>query len=61
MTTRDERLAGVSRRAVAYVRGESAEDRGCGSQDGQRQAIARYAEDRGLQLVGEYIDREAER
>jgi hypothetical protein len=41
------------RRAVAYIR-ESTEEQGRGySPDGQRQAIARYAEDYGLELIDE--------
>jgi hypothetical protein len=49
------------RRAVAYVR-ESTEEQGRGySPDGQRQAIARYAEDHSLDLVDEYLDFETGR
>ena len=49
------------RRAVAYVR-ESTERQGRGySPDGQRQAIARYAEDHGLELIDEYLDFETGR
>ena len=49
------------RRAVAYVR-ESTEEQGRGySPDGQRQAIARYAHDHGLELVDEYLDFETGR
>jgi DNA invertase Pin-like site-specific DNA recombinase len=49
------------RRAVAYVR-ESTEEQGRGySPDGQRQAIARYAEDHGLELIDEYMDFETGR
>jgi hypothetical protein len=49
------------RRAVAYVR-ESTEEQGRGySPDGQRQAIARYAEDHGLELIDEYLDFETGR
>lgn len=52
----DEVGAVSQRRAVAYVR-ESTEEQGRGySPDGQRQAIARYAEDHGLQLADEYLD-----
>jgi site-specific DNA recombinase len=44
------------RRAAAYIR-ESTEEQGRGySPDGQRQAIARYTADHGMQLVEEYID-----
>ena len=44
------------RRAAAYIR-ESTEEQGRGySPDGQRQAIARYAAEHGMQLVEEYID-----
>ena len=44
------------RRASAYIR-ESTEEQGRGySPEGQRQAIARYAADHGMQLVEEYID-----
>jgi hypothetical protein len=43
------------RRAVAYIR-ESTEVQGRGySPDGQRQAIARYAQDHGFELIDEYI------
>ena len=49
------------RRAVAYIR-ESTEEQGRGySPDGQRQAIGRYAEDHGLDLVDEYLDFETGR
>jgi site-specific DNA recombinase len=49
------------RRAVAYVR-ESTEEQGRGySPDGQRQAIARYAEDHGFALIDEYLDFETGR
>ena len=49
------------RRAVAYIR-ESTEEQGRGySPDGQRQAIARYAEEHGLELIDEYIDFETGR
>lgn len=49
------------RRAVAYVR-ESTEEQGRGySPDGQRQAIARYAEDHAFELVDEYLDFETGR
>jgi site-specific DNA recombinase len=49
------------RRAVACVR-ESTEEQGRGySPDGQRQAIARYAEDHGLELIDEYLDFETGR
>src|SRR3954454_1684695 len=49
------------RRAVAYIR-ESTEEQGRGySPDGQRQAIARYANDRGLELIDEYLDFETGR
>jgi DNA invertase Pin-like site-specific DNA recombinase len=48
-------------RAVAYVR-ESSEEQGRGySPDGQRQAIARYADDHGLALIDEYLDFETGR
>jgi site-specific DNA recombinase len=50
-----------SRRAVAYVR-ESTEEQGRGySPDGQRQAIARYADEHGLELLDEYLDFESGR
>ena len=50
-----------TQRAVAYVR-ESTEEQGRGySPDGQRQAIARYAADHGMQLVEEYLDFETGR
>lgn len=50
-----------SRRAVAYIR-ESTEEQGRGySPDGQRQAIARYATDHGMQLTEEYLDFETGR
>ena len=53
--------ADAARRAVAYVR-ESTEEQGRGySPDGQRQAIARYAEDHGLELIDEYLDFETGR
>ncbi len=49
------------KRAVAYVR-ESTEEQGRGySPDGQRQAIARYATDHGMQLTEEYLDFETGR
>jgi site-specific DNA recombinase len=49
------------KRAVAYVR-ESTEEQGRGySPDGQRQAIARYAADHGMQLTEEYMDFETGR
>ena len=49
------------KRAVAYVR-ESTEEQGRGySPDGQRQAIARYAADHGMQLIEEYLDFETGR
>jgi site-specific DNA recombinase len=49
------------RRAVAYIR-ESTEEQGRGySPEGQRQAIARYAGDHGLELCGEYRDFETGR
>jgi DNA invertase Pin-like site-specific DNA recombinase len=49
------------RRAVAYVR-ESTEEQGRGySPDGQRQAIARYAEDHDFELADEYLDFETGR
>jgi DNA invertase Pin-like site-specific DNA recombinase len=49
------------KRAVAYVR-ESTEEQGRGySPDGQRQAIARYAADHGMQLTEEYLDFETGR
>ena len=49
------------RRAVAYVR-ESTQEQGRGySPDGQRQAIARYAEDHGFALADEYLDFETGR
>lgn len=61
---RRRRAAGApegARRAVAYIR-ESTEEQGRGySPDGQRQAIARYAEEYGLELVEEYIDFETGR
>ena len=61
---RQRRSAGqaeAGRRAVAYVR-ESTEEQGRGySPDGQRQAIARYAQEHGLELVDEYIDFETGR
>ena len=48
-------------RDCAYVR-ESTEEQGRGySPDGQRQAIARYAEDHGLELIDEYLDFETGR
>ena len=51
----------LSRRAVAYVR-ESTEEQGKGySPDGQRQAIARYASEHGLELLDEYLDFESGR
>jgi site-specific DNA recombinase len=54
-------LSEGARRAVAYIR-ESTEEQGRGySPDGQRQAIARYAEEHGLELVDEYIDFETGR
>jgi hypothetical protein len=50
-----------TKRAVAYVR-ESTEEQGRGySPDGQRQAIARYATDHGMQLTEEYLDFETGR
>jgi DNA invertase Pin-like site-specific DNA recombinase len=50
-----------ARRAVAYIR-ESTEEQGRGySPDGQRQAIARYAQEHGLALVDEYLDFETGR
>ncbi len=50
-----------TRRAVAYIR-ESTEEQGRGySPDGQRQAIARYAADHGMQLADEYLDFETGR
>jgi len=53
---RDDAEAMARRRAVAYVR-ESTEEQGKGFlPDGQRQAIARYAEEHGLSLVDEYLD-----
>jgi DNA invertase Pin-like site-specific DNA recombinase len=49
------------RRAVAYIR-ESTEEQGRGySPDGQRQAIARYAQEHHLDLVDEYLDFETGR
>src|SRR5215211_7902248 len=43
-------------RAVAYIR-ESTEDQGQGfSPDAQRQAVRRFAEENGLDVVGEYSD-----
>lgn len=49
------------RRAASYIR-ESTEEQGRGySPDGQRQAIARYAANHGMQLVEEYIDFETGR
>ena len=49
------------RRAVAYIR-ESTEEQGRGySPDGQRQAISRYAEEHGMELVEEYLDFETGR
>lgn len=63
-TKRHRRAAGAvegARRAVAYIR-ESTEEQGRSySPDGQRQAIARYAEEHGLELVDEYIDFETGR
>ena len=57
---RAEQVEGA-RRAVAYVR-ESTEEQGRGySPDGQRQAIARYADEHGLELVEEYLDFETGR
>ena len=51
----------AARRAVAYVR-ESTEEQGRGySPDGQRQAIARYAEQHGFDLMDEYLDFETGR
>src|SRR4051794_11522141 len=53
--------AAEPRRAVAYVR-ESTEEQGRGySPDGQRQAIARYAEDHDFALADEYLDFETGR
>jgi DNA invertase Pin-like site-specific DNA recombinase len=53
--------AGAARRAVAYIR-ESTEEQERGySPDGQRQAIARYADEHGLELVEEYLDFETGR
>jgi Resolvase, N terminal domain len=53
--------AEAARRAVAYIR-ESTEEQGRGySPDGQRQAIARYADEHGLELVEEYLDFETGR
>lgn len=50
-----------TKRAVAYVR-ESTEEQGRGySPDGQRQAIAHYATDHGMQLTEEYLDFETGR
>lgn len=50
-----------TKRAVAYVR-ESTEEQGRGySPDGQRQAIAHYAADHGMQLIEEYLDFETGR
>ena len=50
-----------TKRAVAYIR-ESTEEQGRGySPDGQRQAIARYASERGLTLGEEYLDFETGR
>jgi site-specific DNA recombinase len=50
-----------TKRAVAYIR-ESTEEQGRGySPDGQRQAIARYAAERGLTLGEEYLDFETGR
>jgi site-specific DNA recombinase len=50
-----------TRHAVAYIR-ESTEEQGRGySPDGQRQAIARYAADHGMQLADEYLDFETGR
>jgi len=61
---RQHRRAGqaeAARRAVAYIR-ESTEEQGRGySPDGQRQAIARYADEHGLELVEEYLDFETGR
>jgi site-specific DNA recombinase len=49
------------KRAVAYIR-ESTEEQGKGySPDGQRQAIACYAADHGLELLDEYLDFESGR
>ncbi|HTW41595.1 MAG TPA: recombinase family protein [Solirubrobacteraceae bacterium] len=49
------------KRAVAYIR-ESTEEQGRGySPDGQRQAIARYATEHGMQLTEEYLDFETGR
>jgi site-specific DNA recombinase len=51
----------MPKRAVAYIR-ESTEEQGKGySPDGQRQAIARYAVDHGLELLDEYLDFESGR
>lgn len=53
------RADALPRRAVAYVR-ESTEEQGKGySPDGQRQAIARYASEHGLELLDEYLDFES--
>ena len=49
------------RRAVGYIR-ESTEEQGRGySPEAQRQAISRYAEQNGLELVEEYVDFETGR
>ena len=54
-------LSEQTKRAVADVR-ESTEEQGRGySPDGQRQAIARYSTDHGMQLTEEYLDFETGR
>jgi site-specific DNA recombinase len=56
-----KRVPDAGRRAVAYVR-ESTEEQGRGySPDGQRQAIARYVTEHGMDLVEEYLDFETGR
>jgi DNA invertase Pin-like site-specific DNA recombinase len=51
-----ESIADHSKRAASYVR-ESTEEQGQGfSPDAQRQAIARFARENNLELIGEYCD-----
>jgi len=51
----------LPKRAVAYIR-ESTEQQGKGySPEGQRQAIARYADEHGLEVLDEYLDFESGR
>ncbi len=55
------RAEALPRRAVDYIR-ESTEEQGKGySPDGQRQAIARYADEHALELLDDYLDFESGR